>query len=64
MQGLPYTITEIAALLARQVARLTGLGLPRPRAIAAIAERHGIEPAVVDRLVARYEDESADRTAA
>ena len=64
MLGPAYTITEIAALLARQVAKLTDVGAPRSRAVAAVAERHGIEPAVVDRLVARHEDESADRTAA
>ena len=64
MQGPAYTITEIAALLARQVAKLTGLGAPYSRAVATVAERQGIEPAVVDRLVGRHEDESADRTAA
>lgn len=64
MQGPAYTITEIASLLARQVAQLTGLGVPRSRAVAAVAERHGIEPAVVDRLVAGHRDESAYRTAA
>lgn len=64
MQGPAYTITEIAALLARQVAELTRLGMPSPRAVAAVAKRHGIDPAIVDRVVARYEDEPADRTAA
>jgi len=65
MNGPPLTVAETAQLLARQVDRLVPLGVARQPAIEAVAKRHGIEPAVVDRLIAPLERQPpSDRAAA
>lgn len=43
MNGPTHTPSEIAALLARGVERLEALGVPRDRAVEAVAAEHGVD---------------------
>jgi hypothetical protein len=63
MHGPQLTVAEIAELLARQVSQVVALGTTRLHAIDIVARRHGIERAVVDRLVARHDAPSGQAAA-
>lgn len=52
MRGPKLSTPEIVALLTRQIAQLTELGVGHDRALTEVAGRHGVDPTAVARLVA------------
>jgi hypothetical protein len=53
MQGPPLTHDEVVGLLARDVRKLTSLGVPYRRATAEAARRRGIKQSQLERLIER-----------
>ncbi len=61
MQSPPHTPTEIVAYLARGVERLEALGVPRDRAVEAVAAEHGVPGERVAHLLDNHGYASRDR---